>query len=58
MLLNGLYSDFSDEACEGFPIDSEKAYTSAVLCNFYYKGDPRGRGNRGDPILLFYAWKL
>lgn len=58
MLLTGLYSDLSEEMGEGFPLESEKAYISALLCHFAYEGDPRGRGNRSHPIMLFYAWKL
>jgi hypothetical protein len=47
MLLTGLYSDLSEEMGEGFPIESEKAYISAMLCSMQTRGDPRGRGNRG-----------
>jgi len=39
-------------------IDAEKSYIAAMICLFNFIGDPRGRGNTGQPLMMLLAWKL
>ena len=55
MLMLGLFSDTSTET--DF-IDSERNYLGGLIGLFAAVGDPRGRGNSGLPIMMFFAWKL
>lgn len=41
-----------------FPIESEKSYLTALICIFQLIGDPRGRGNFSNPLMLLITWKL
>jgi hypothetical protein len=39
-------------------VDAEKSYIAAMISLLNFMGDPRGRGNSGQPIMMFLAWKL
>jgi len=55
MMITGLWSDYSSEV---ELIDSERNYIAAMISLMSITGDPRGRGNTGLPIMMFFAWKL
>jgi len=55
MLITALWS----ETCSELELmEAEKCYISSMLCLFNLMGDPRGRGNNGQPLMMFIAWKL
>jgi len=54
-MITGLWSDQSQEVDL---IESERNYIAAMISLMSIHGDPRGRGNSGLPIMMFYAWKL
>lgn len=49
---------WSDSCTEIELVESEKSYIAALISLFNFLGDPRGRGNSGQPIMLLIAWKL
>jgi len=55
MIITAMWSESSPEL---ELIDSEKSYIAAMICLFQFLGDPRGRGNIGQPIMMLIAWKL
>ena len=55
MLITAMWSE---NCLELELIDSEKSYIAAMICLFHFLGDPRGRGNSGQPIMMLLSWKL
>jgi hypothetical protein len=55
MMISGLWSDSSNEVDL---IESERNYIASMISLMSIVGDPRGRGNTGLPIMMFFAWKL
>jgi hypothetical protein len=39
-------------------VESERNYIASMLSLMAVQGDPRGRGNTGLPLMMFYVWKL
>lgn len=54
-MISGLWSD---QSVEVELVESERNYIASMLSIMSVLGDPRGRGNTGLPIMMFYVWKL